>query len=108
MSGYRKTKETNSHNFTPQIRISGLYETTSPDVDCESLSLEGQFLNRCNPPRSAWLTQVLIHHLPACAPPSTWSISPEVNVASVRNKAASTTSLFSPIVPTGCNPFRNS
>src|SRR5882762_8373518 len=48
------------------------------------------------------------HHLPACAPPSTCRISPEVNVASVRNKAASTISLTSPILPTGCNPFRKS
>src|SRR5215510_5326287 len=48
------------------------------------------------------------HHLPACAPPSTCSISPEVNVASVRNRAASTTSLTSPILPTGCNPLRKS
>src|SRR5258706_9140480 len=36
------------------------------------------------------------HHLPACAPPSTCSISPEVKVASVRNKAASTISLTDP------------
>src|ERR1700684_4532307 len=35
-----------------------------------------------------------IYHLPACAPPSTCRISPEVNVASVRNKA-STISLTS-------------
>src|SRR3984893_9348227 len=48
------------------------------------------------------------HHLPACAPPSTCRISPEVKVASVRNKAASTTSFTSPILPTGCNPLRNS
>src|SRR5579864_5945809 len=49
-----------------------------------------------------------IYHLPACAPPSTCRISPEVNVASVRNKTASTTSLISPILPIGCSPFRNS
>lgn len=48
------------------------------------------------------------YHLPACAPPSTCSISPVVNVASVRNKTASTTSLISPILPRGCNPLRNS
>src|SRR5262249_15129789 len=48
------------------------------------------------------------YHLPACAPPSTCNISPVVNVASVRNKIASTTSLTSPILPIGCNPFRNS
>jgi len=48
------------------------------------------------------------HHLPAWAPPSTCRISPEVNVASVRNKAASTTSLTSPILPTGCSPLRKS
>src|SRR5580658_831134 len=47
-----------------------------------------------------------IYHLPACAPPSTCRISPEVNVASVRNKAASTISWISPILPTGFNPFR--
>src|ERR1700730_11911403 len=50
----------------------------------------------------------LDHHLPACAPPSTCNTSPEVNVASVRNKAASTISLTSPILPTGCNPLRKS
>ena len=32
------------------------------------------------------------YHLPACAPPSTCNTSPVVNVASVRNKTASTTS----------------
>src|SRR6266487_4294456 len=48
------------------------------------------------------------YHLPACAPPSTCNISPVVNVASVRNNTASTISLTSPILPTGCNPLRNS
>jgi len=49
------------------------------------------------------------YHLPACAPPSTCKISPVVNVASsVRNKIASTTSLISPILPTGCKAFRDS
>src|SRR6266404_4777671 len=49
------------------------------------------------------------YHLPACAPPSTCKISPVVKVApSVRNKIASTTSLISPILPTGCKPLRNS
>src|SRR6266853_5601775 len=48
------------------------------------------------------------YHLPACAPPSTCNISPAVKVASVRNRMASTTSWISPILPTGCNPFRNS
>src|SRR5262245_60753472 len=45
------------------------------------------------------------YHLPACAPPSTCKISPVVNVASVKNKTASTTSLISPILPTGGIPF---
>src|SRR5262250_2720795 len=48
------------------------------------------------------------YHLPACAPPSTCNISPVVKVASIKNKTASTTSLTSPILPTGCNPLRNS
>src|SRR5580704_205829 len=48
------------------------------------------------------------YHFPACTPPSTCKISPVVNVASVRNKTASTTSLISPILPMGCNPFRES
>src|SRR5262245_40094139 len=48
------------------------------------------------------------YHLPACAPPSTCSISPVMNVASVKNKTASTTSLISPILPSGCIPLRNS
>src|SRR5262245_61742378 len=48
------------------------------------------------------------YHLPACAPPSTCRISPVVNVASVKNKTASTTSWISPILPTACKPLRNS
>jgi hypothetical protein len=48
------------------------------------------------------------YHLPACAPPSTCKVSPVVNVASVKNKTESTTSLISPILPRGCNPLRNS
>src|SRR5207245_1226377 len=48
------------------------------------------------------------YHLPACAPPSTCSISPVVNVASVRNKTASTISLISPGLPTGFDPLRDS
>ncbi len=48
------------------------------------------------------------YHLPACAPPSTCKISPVVNVASVKNKTASTTSWISPILPTACKPLRNS
>src|SRR5258707_6457172 len=48
------------------------------------------------------------YHLPACAPPSTCRISPEVNVASARNKTASTTSLTSPSLSTGCSPLRHS
>src|SRR5208283_316744 len=48
------------------------------------------------------------YHLPACAPPSTFRISPVVNVASVRNKTASTTSLISPSLPNGFSPLRNS
>src|SRR5258708_32619996 len=48
------------------------------------------------------------YHLPACAPPSTCNISPVVKVASIKNKTASATSLTSPILPTGCNPLRNS
>src|SRR4029077_6257689 len=39
------------------------------------------------------------YHLPACAPPSTCNISPVVNVASVKNKTASTTSSTPPILP---------
>src|SRR5882762_2539472 len=50
----------------------------------------------------------LHYHFPACTPPSTCKISPVVNVASVRNKTASTTSLISPILPIGCNPLRTS
>src|SRR5258706_12696234 len=48
------------------------------------------------------------YHLPACAPPSTCNISPVVKAASIKNKTASTTSLTSPILPTGCNSLRNS
>ena len=48
------------------------------------------------------------YHLPACAPPSTCKISPVVNVASVRKKTASTTSLISPTLPTGFDPLRDS
>jgi hypothetical protein len=48
------------------------------------------------------------YHLPACAPPSTCSISPVVNVASVRNKTASTISLTSPSLLNGLSPLRGS
>src|SRR5260370_31067895 len=44
------------------------------------------------------------YHLPACAPPSTCNISPAVNVASVKDKTASTTSLTSPLLPAEYNP----
>src|SRR5258707_14006864 len=47
------------------------------------------------------------YHLPACAPPSTCNILPVVKRASIKYKTASTTSLTSPILPTGCSPLRN-
>src|SRR5579872_3691321 len=79
-------------------------------VDAERLRRHGEFNAKfLQPLLSAGKPRAFsIYHLPACAPPSTCRISPEVNVASVRNKAASTISLTSPILLAGLSPFRKS